>query len=145
MGEMAANMYTKGLSWKIKRNTKARIVTTKALGVVLVDHGSKKKEANAMLDAFAHIYQRKTGRQLVEVAHMEIAEPSIATAIDKCIERGADDIVVAPYFLSPGRHIQKDIPALVKAAALNNPDVSIKIADPIGSLYLFRCQSLCFH
>lgn len=101
-------------------------------GVVLVDHGSKKKESNEMLEAFAKIYRERSGRQLVEVAHMEIAEPSIPMALERCVERGAQDIVVAPYFLSPGRHIQKDIPRIVKDAANNFPDVKIEIADPIG-------------
>jgi sirohydrochlorin ferrochelatase len=33
---------------------------------------------------------------------MEIAEPSIATAYARCVQRGAKHIVVAPFFLGPG-------------------------------------------
>ena len=106
--------------------------TRAKLGVVLVDHGSKKKASNEMLDAFAEMYRATSGRDLVEVAHMEIAEPSIPTALEKCVERGALDIVVAPYFLSPGRHIQKDIPKIVEDASSKYPHVNIEIADPIG-------------
>jgi sirohydrochlorin ferrochelatase len=40
--------------------------------------------------------------------------------------------VVAPYFLSRGRHIQEDIPALVGAAQLKYPGTKCIIADPIG-------------
>jgi sirohydrochlorin ferrochelatase len=40
--------------------------------------------------------------------------------------------VVAPYFLSKGRHIQDDIPALVAAAREQFPGVACSIADPIG-------------
>ncbi|QDZ20497.1 cobalamin biosynthesis protein CbiX [Chloropicon primus] len=105
---------------------------TTGFGVVLVDHGSKKEESNAMLEEFAELYRETSGRALVEVAHMEIAEPSIPTALEKCVEKGAKEIVVAPYFLSPGRHIQKDIPRIVEEAAKNFPGVSIEIAKPIG-------------
>lgn len=41
-------------------------------------------------------------------------------------------MVVAPYFLSRGRHIQEDIPALVKDAQQKYPGVECVIADPIG-------------
>ena len=44
-----------------------------------------------MLEAFAKIYRERSGRQLVEVAHMEIAEPSIPMALERCVERGAQD------------------------------------------------------
>merc|ERR1711904_110451 len=108
-----------------RRVTTTRLQATSSngdtLGVIIVDHGSKKKDSNEMLDAFADLYKRKTGRDLVEVAHMELCEPSIETALTKCYSRGARDIVVAPYFLSPGRHIKQDIPRIVRNAAKKLP------------------------
>lgn len=41
---------------------------------------------------------------------------------------------MAPYFLSQGRHIQQDIPALVAEALSHHPGVECVIADPIGGL-----------
>lgn len=41
-------------------------------------------------------------------------------------------MVVAPYFLSKGRHIQDDIPALVAAAQEQFPSITCSIAEPIG-------------
>lgn len=52
---------------------------------------------------------------------------------DKCVNRGASTVVIAPYFLSKGRHIQDDIPALVKEAQAKYPGVKCIIADPIGA------------
>ena len=63
---------------------------------------------------------------------MELAQPSIGDAIQQLAQQGERDVVVVPYFLSPGRHITQDIPALVDAAREANPDVSCTIADPIG-------------
>ena len=63
---------------------------------------------------------------------MEIAEPTIADAVKKCVSAGASTIIVAPYFLSRGRHIQEDIPALVAAAQTQHPQVKCIVADPIG-------------
>ena len=65
---------------------------------------------------------------------MEMAEPSIAQAYGKCVSRGAEHVVVYPFFLSQGRHVQDDIPQLVQEAAHQHPDVPFTITPPLGSL-----------
>eukprot|EP00887_Chlorella_sp_A99_P003898 scaffold11.g3898.t1 len=102
------------------------------VAVVIVDHGSRKAESNAMLDEFAALFKSVTGRRVVEPAHMEIAEPTIQQAVARCAAAGARRIVVAPYFLSRGRHIQEDIPALVAEAQRQHPGVECVVAEPIG-------------
>lgn len=52
--------------------------------VVIVDHGSRRKASNDMLLEFCQLYQQMTQHPIVEPAHMEIAEPSIAQAIGAC-------------------------------------------------------------
>ena len=88
-------------------------------GVIIVDHGSRLAESNQMLERLAKMFgERFADRyQIVEPAHMELAEPSIATAFARCVERGATTVVVFPYFLLPGRHWNDDIPRLAAAAA----------------------------
>jgi sirohydrochlorin ferrochelatase len=61
-----------------------------------------------------------TGRPVVFPAHMEIAPPSISDAVASCVAAGARKVVIAPYFLSQGRHITEDVPALAAAAAATN-------------------------
>jgi sirohydrochlorin ferrochelatase len=100
--------------------------------VILVDHGSRRPEANAMLDAVAQLYARQAGVPIVEPAHMELAPPSIAEAFARCVARGATTVVVAQYFLSPGRHSRSDIPALVAEAAAAHPGVAWRISEPLG-------------
>ncbi len=73
-----------------------------------------------------------SGRRKVAVAHMELAEPSIGAAVAKCVAEGYKKVVVAPYFLSRGRHITSDIPAMVAEAQKAHPEVSCVIAEPIG-------------
>lgn len=70
------------------------------IGVVIVDHGSKRETSNAMLHEFVALYRSTTGHAIVEPAHMELASPSIADAVTNCVEQGAKHVVVAPYFLS---------------------------------------------
>src|SRR5829696_3502560 len=85
--------------------------------LIIVDHGSRRDESNELLLAVADAYHRHSGWSIVEPAHMELAEPSIAKAFARCVERGAELVVVFPYFLAPGRHWSLDIPRLAAEAA----------------------------
>jgi len=103
-------------------------------GIIIVDHGSRRNESNLMLERVADLFgQRYSERySIVEPAHMELAEPSIATAYAKCAERGAERIVVAPFFLGPGKHWTQDIPSLTAAAAAKYPTTRYHVTQTLG-------------
>jgi sirohydrochlorin ferrochelatase len=102
------------------------------LGVIVVDHGSRREESNALLLDVVRSFVDATRMPIVEPAHMELAEPSIATAFKRCVARGATTVVVFPYFLLPGRHWHDDIPRLAAAAAKNHPGISYLVTAPFG-------------
>jgi sirohydrochlorin ferrochelatase len=102
------------------------------LGVILVDHGSTRDEANALLEDVAQLFRGTTGARIVEIAHMELAEPTIAQSFTRCVKQGAKRVVVHPYFLAPGRHSTADIPRLVAEAAAGHPDVAYTVTAPLG-------------
>ena len=86
--------------------------------ILLIDHGSMKVEANEMLGAVRDMVQEMAGADvLVGYAHMELAEPSIASGVRNCVDAGATELIVFPYMLSPGKHSTGDIPRMVTAAA----------------------------
>lgn len=100
--------------------------------LLLVDHGSRREEANAVLVHVAEMIRRQSDFAVVRYAHMEIAEPTIAQGFDSCVADGAEEIVVHPYFLAPGSHYNEDIPRLVAAAAARHPGVRWMITEPLG-------------
>ena len=101
--------------------------------ILLIDHGSRRAEANALLENVADQVRRRALESIVEVAHMEIAEPDIGEGIETCVEKGATHIIVHPFFLGPGRHTSEDIPAQVERAGQRHPNVRIRISEPLGS------------
>src|SRR5688500_19082111 len=103
-------------------------------GIVIVDHGSRREESNRMLEELAGLFAErfKAKYGIVEPAHMEIAEPSIATAYARCVERGAKRVVVCPFFLGPGKHWTGDIPRLTAEAAQKFPDTSYHVTPYMG-------------
>jgi sirohydrochlorin ferrochelatase len=73
-------------------------------GIVLVDHGSLRAEANEMMVPVTDLIQSMAG----------------------------DDVVVFPYMLSPGRHSTTDIPRMVAEAARAHPGVSYSVTPAFG-------------
>lgn len=103
------------------------------IGVIVVDHGSRRAASNEMLEELTRTsISDRLEYDIVEPAHMELAEPSIATAFDRCVERGATTVVIQPYFLLPGKHWNEDIPELAAGAAAAHPGVSYLVAAPFG-------------
>lgn len=100
--------------------------------ILLVDHGSQHASSNALLDRIAAALRARLPGSLVEVAHMELAEPSLAAGLARCAARGAREVVVCPYFLGPGRHTTRDIPQLVAQARAAHPALHVRVAAPLG-------------
>ena len=72
--------------------------------LLIVDHGSRRAEANDMLEGVGDIVRKQRPELIVHTAHMELADPTIADGVRSCIADGATEIIVHPYMLSPGRH-----------------------------------------
>ena len=115
-------------------NSPAPLPCPPATGLVIVDHGSRRAESNELLLEVVEAYRRHSGWPIVEPAHMELAEPSIAAALARCVEQGARRVVVFPYFLAPGKHWHEDIPRLTAeaASAFGELGVSFVVAPPLG-------------
>jgi len=100
--------------------------------ILLVDHGSRLREANEMLAEVATLVSEESPEYHVEYSHMELAEPTIGQGFAACVKAGAQEITVHPYMLSPGRHATQDIPRLVQEAAGRHPGVSYHVTEPLG-------------
>ncbi len=104
--------------------------------LLVVAHGSRREASNEEVrELCRRIEQEAAGEAffLVRAGFLELAEPSIPEGIGQCIEAGADQVVVLPYFLSAGRHVSEDIPAEVEKARQRYPHASIVLAPYLGS------------
>ena len=102
-------------------------------GILIVDHGSRKREANDMLRCMANLIQTMAGPDVVvSYAHMELADPDIAAGFTSCVQGGASEVVVFPYMLSPGRHSTSDIPRMVGDVAKGFQNVTFTVTPAFG-------------
>ena len=101
--------------------------------ILLIDHGSRRSEANEMMDCMANLVQAIAGPDVVvRYAHMELCEPSISAGVRNCVDAGATELIVFPYMLSPGKHSTGDIPRMVAAAAEEFPDLDVRVTNAFG-------------
>lgn len=102
------------------------------LGLLLVDHGSRRPEANAQLEDMAARVARLRPGVAMATAHLDVCAPTIADGIAALLTQGCDEIRVLLYFLSDGRHAREDIPALVRSALAEHPQVRVSIGGALG-------------
>lgn len=61
----------------------------KKVGILLIDHGSKKAASNERLQDLARIYQSSVDSNvIVKASHMEIVEPSVPTGLKALLDEG---------------------------------------------------------
>ena len=103
-------------------------------GIIIVDHGSRREASNQMLEQIADLFAQRFVEKydIVEPAHMELAEPLIATAYARCVQRGATRVIVCPFFLGPGKHWTQDIPRLAAEAAAQFPGARYHVTPTLG-------------
>jgi len=101
--------------------------------LLLVDHGSREPEAGENLERVAAELRQRRPDLAVYVAHLELAEPSIAAALATCARDGIEDLVVHPFFLAAGRHAASDVPGAVAAAARAFPGLRVRLTAPTGA------------
>jgi sirohydrochlorin ferrochelatase len=100
--------------------------------LLLIAHGSRYAEANDDLHHIAAELRRRGEYSIVEVSYLELAEPTGDQAGARCVEQGARQVVVVPYFLSAGVHVQRDLTALCQRLGERFPAVAVRLADPLG-------------
>ena len=102
--------------------------------LLLVAHGSKRQESNEEICSLTKQLKEQARARFgfVSCAFLEIAEPSIPQGIQQCIDAGAEEVIVVPYFLSAGRHVTKDIPTEVDIKRKEYPNIIINITDYVG-------------
>ena len=106
-------------------------------GVVVLAHGSRgnpgSKAVTEALDRIANGLKVLLSPDVEIIGGaMQFNHPDLEETVGSLIARGAKLIVVAPYFLFPGRHVVEDIPEIIKQLNSSYPEVKITLANNLG-------------
>lgn len=100
-------------------------------GYVVFGHGSSVESANDAVRAMAAELARRAGYDAVETAFLESGKPDLRGAIDSLASRGVAHVIVIPYFLTLGIHLQRDLPRLVDELRAVHPGMRIEVTPPL--------------
>lgn len=121
--------------FKSSNRQKTGIWINKMQALLLIAHGSRRRKSNDEVVALTEKLKATCGDQyqIFQAGFLEIAIPSIGTAIKNCVNKGATSITILPYFLNSGLHVIKDIPKEVATAQQQFPNIVIKTTLHIGA------------
>lgn len=100
--------------------------------ILLMAHGSRIPEANDAASEVAKMVKEMTGYEIVEAAFREMHEPDIQQGIDACVAQGARRILLIPYFLFMGAHVQHDLPEELAVARERHPGLILEMGTHLG-------------
>lgn len=100
--------------------------------ILMIAHGSRHATANEDLLHVVRVLRERALYPIVEASFLELAEPAIEPGGVLCVKQGAEEVILAPYFLSAGIHVQRDLAAARDRLAERFPRVSFRLAEPFG-------------
>lgn len=92
-------------------------------------HGSSIASANDAVRTIAGRAAAEGHWALYETAFLEAA-PRLDEAVGKLAACGAHEVLVLPYFLTLGIHLQRDLPKLVEDLVRRH-GIPIRVAEPL--------------
>jgi sirohydrochlorin ferrochelatase len=100
-------------------------------GIIVFAHGSRVEPANESVRALAANLARAGSFPYVEPAFLELGRPDLAGAVDRLAALGVERIVIIPYFLTLGIHLERDLPHLVTDLMASHPGIAISVTPPL--------------
>ena len=105
-------------------------MNTKA--IVLFGHGARDARWREPFDRLAALWRAQQPDIQVELAFLELMQPSLAEAIASLVSSGASKIVVVPVFFGQGGHLRNDFPVLLDACRQQFPNIALSATPAVG-------------
>lgn len=101
--------------------------------VLLVIHGSPKKEANNW-EPFLKLLSAslRMSEEDLSLAYLQFGKPTLEEALSQLCKERPKRIFVHPFFLSAGQHVTKDIPEILERFRKEYPETEILYTAPLG-------------
>lgn len=108
------------------------IMNTEAKAIVLFGHGARDARWREPFDRLAALWKAQHPNVLVELAFLELMQPSLEEAIASHVASGATEVIVVPVFFGQGGHLRNDFPVLLSACQEKFPNVQLSATPAVG-------------
>jgi sirohydrochlorin ferrochelatase len=116
--------------------------------ILLFAHGSSLAEANRAVHELARQVEGLGPGSYVRAAFLQLAHPGLEEAVTEAVAVGRRRVIVIPYFLTAGVHLQRDLPNLIAPLTEKYPALSIEVGQALeghplmASIILGRVQEV---
>ncbi len=100
--------------------------------ILLVGHGSRNKEGNREIEAFATTWRAKNPQWRIEICFIEFAEVLIDQGLDNAAN-GSDRVIIVPLILNAAGHVKMEIPHHIADGRKRHPNVAFIYARHLGA------------
>lgn len=109
---------------------------TDATAIILLAHGSRDPHWIAPFTQMLANVREQSPQNRVEMAYLEMAEPSLEKKIEELADAGFRQLEIIPLFFAAGKHLRKDVPLEVERMQARfqerGLDINVELHGPIG-------------
>jgi sirohydrochlorin cobaltochelatase len=100
--------------------------------IILFGHGARDARWREPFDRLVTLWQEQHPGTPVELAFLEMMQPSLEDAVKSLSEKGASQITVVPVFFGQGGHLRNDFPVLLEACQKQYPNLKLCATPAVG-------------
>ena len=99
---------------------------------ILFGHGARDSRWREPFDQLIQLWRDQQPQTLVELAFLEMMQPSLEATVESLVQKGAKDIVVIPVFFGQGGHLRNDFPVLLDQCRQRFPAIQLSATPAVG-------------
>jgi sirohydrochlorin cobaltochelatase len=100
--------------------------------IILFGHGARDIRWREPFDRLASLWRSQYPQTPVELAFLEMMQPSLEEAVTSLGALGATQITVVPVFFGQGGHLRNDFPVLLSACQEKFPQIALSTTSAVG-------------
>ena len=104
----------------------------KMKAIILFCHGARDIRWREPFDQLVALWRAQHSGTPVELAFLEMMQPSLEDAVNALSAQGASQITVVPVFFGQGGHLRNDFPVLLDACRARFPAVQLSATPAVG-------------
>jgi len=102
--------------------------------IVLFAHGARDPEWAQPFEKMRAQIQARVSDTPVQLAFLELMQPSLSDAIANLDAQGVQRITLIPMFLARGGHLKNDLPKIIAQIQTQHPNLALHVSPAIGEV-----------
>lgn len=99
-------------------------------GLLLIDRGSREKEAKEELEFICSEVKKRGNYDYSEFCFLEVVPPFIEETMQKILKQNIDSLTIVPYFLYPGKKVKAAVNEAIKFQ--KDTKIKFKVSKPMS-------------